>query len=661
MSSANPCYCFSFSSQSSLTHSLKRWRFGLQAPIASSFRPRSRSRRRHNKNKKLTIPTTKTSQEPKFETVIDLNQLQTQASSTFRTLFPSFDLSVREFVSSGKEAYRDLQTLVTFDENRKVVISCRPSTVHFIGTTAILSLVTVFAFRVLTKLVSGFWHWGRNSSGHAPMVRRDRSLGGKEVIVGWSNKERGNAGYNLSVSGNPLSLAQGPATGISKKGTKNRVRFQEKLPKWWPTLAEHAPYTEDEEFKREAYRVVRAIKDTRMSGKDIMEDDIIKLRQICRISGVQVSIEPTNIRDSLYRASVNFILNICNRAPSYSTSIEINGEDARQFVAGFAENIGLENVRAATIVSAAVAACTRSSFLQAWAANSLSRKGEEGELSMLSKPYWSEADEIQQEIMVDPHYSKVVPALRNDPDSQIGFSLVQDRLFYKGRLVISKNSKWVPIFLHEFHSSPMGGHSGVLQTYKRLAANLYWPGMMNSVLQFVKDCTVCQQSKYEGKSPAGLLQPLPIPKAIWEDISLDFISGLPKSRGFDAIMVVVDRLTKYGHFICLKHPFTAQTVAALFAKEIGRLHGVPSSIVSDRDPTFGSTGSTPFELVQGRKPRTILRFLPGECLVEAVANDLSNRDEILKQLQFNLQKAQQVMCFYANKKCRDINFGVGDW
>ncbi|KAI4313106.1 hypothetical protein L6164_026114 [Bauhinia variegata] len=297
---------------------------------------------------------------------------------------------------------------------------------------------------------------------------------------------------------------------------------------------------------------------------------------------------------------------------------------------------------------------------------------------MLSKPYWSEADEIQQEIMADPHYSKVMTALRNDPDSQIGFSLVQDRLFYKGRLVISKDSKWVPIFLHEFHSSPVGGHSGVLRTYKRLAANLYWPGMMNSVLQFVKDYNICQQSKYEAKSPAGLLQPLPIPKAIWEDISLDFMSGLPKSIGFDAIMVVVDRLTKYGHFICLKHPFTAQTVAALFAKEIVRLHGVPSSIVSDRDPTFvskfwseffkiqgtalkmstayhpetdgqtevlnrgletylrcftseqpncwadwlswaeywyntsyqGSTGSTPFELVYGRKPPTILRFLP---------------------------------------------------
>nr|KYP75396.1 hypothetical protein KK1_008124 [Cajanus cajan] len=91
------------------------------------------------------------------------------------------------------------------------------------------------------------------------------------------------------------------------------------------------------------------------------------LRQLCRTAGVQVSIEPTNVRDSLYRASVNFVLNVCSRAPTNSTSIDINGEDAPQFLAGFAENIGLENVRAATIVSAAVAARTRSCLLQAWA------------------------------------------------------------------------------------------------------------------------------------------------------------------------------------------------------------------------------------------------------------------------------------------------------
>jgi hypothetical protein len=79
-------------------------------------------------------------------------------------------------------------------------------------------------------------------------------------------------------------------------------------------------------------------------------------------------------------------------------------------------------------------------------------------------------------------------------------------------------------------------------------------------------------------SPGGLLQPLPIPERIWEDISIDFITGLPKSKGSEAILVVVDRLSKYSHFITLKHPYTAKTITEVFVKEIVRLYGVPLSI-----------------------------------------------------------------------------------
>jgi hypothetical protein len=105
----------------------------------------------------------------------------------------------------------------------------------------------------------------------------------------------------------------------------------------------------------------------------------------------------------------------------------------------------------------------------------------------------------------------------------------------------------------------------------------------------VRTCDICHRQKYLASSLGGLLQPLPIPERIWEDISIDFITGLPKAKGYKAILVVVDRLSKYSHFIPLKHPYTARSIGEVFSREVIRLHGLPLSIVSDRDPIFMSS------------------------------------------------------------------------
>ncbi|KDP42549.1 hypothetical protein JCGZ_24323 [Jatropha curcas] len=182
--------------------------------------------------------------------------------------------------------------------------------------------------------------------------------------------------------------------------------------------------------------------------------------------------------------------------------------------------------------------------------------------------------------MADSYITDILTAMKgtNPPRH---YSLVHGQLFFKGRLVLPAASRWVPKLISEFHSTPTGGHSGAYRTYRRIASNFYWKGMMRTVQKQVAECLTCQQQKYEAQSPAGLLQPLPIPSLIWADISLDFITGLPKSNGFDCLMVVVDRLSKYAHFIPLRHPFTAKKVAAIFANEIIRLHGLPHSIISD--------------------------------------------------------------------------------
>jgi hypothetical protein len=84
----------------------------------------------------------------------------------------------------------------------------------------------------------------------------------------------------------------------------------------------------------------------------------------------------------------------------------------------------------------------------------------------------------------------------------------------------------------------------------------------------------------------GLLQPLPIPEGVWRDLSMDFIEGLPKPNGYNIILVVVDRLTKFAHFVALKHPYTAATVAKVFLDNVVKLHGLPNSIVTNRDTIF---------------------------------------------------------------------------
>lgn len=173
------------------------------------------------------------------------------------------------------------------------------------------------------------------------------------------------------------------------------------------------------------------------------------------------------------------------------------------------------------------------------------------------------------------------------PDEQ-GYSLDQGLIKFQGRLWIGNNSALQTKLISALHSSAVGGHSGIRATYHRVSQLFHWSGMKQQVEDWIRQCQICQQAKHERTHPGGLLQPLPVPTRPWKDITMDFIDGLPKSESFEVILVVVDRLTKYAHFLPLKHPYTAQSVATVFIDNVVRLHGVPASIVSDRDKVFTS-------------------------------------------------------------------------
>ena len=161
------------------------------------------------------------------------------------------------------------------------------------------------------------------------------------------------------------------------------------------------------------------------------------------------------------------------------------------------------------------------------------------------------------------------------------------QVFNGWKLVVPNNLEARMNLLYEFHDHPLAGHMGFVKTLRQILEVFYWEGLRDFVKKYVDTCTRCQASKSLTQKPAGLLQSLQIPTTRWEHLSMDFITGLPlTAEGHDAIMVVVDRLSKMAHFIPTTAKATANETADLFVKEILRLHGVPQTIVSDRDPRF---------------------------------------------------------------------------
>jgi hypothetical protein len=133
------------------------------------------------------------------------------------------------------------------------------------------------------------------------------------------------------------------------------------------------------------------------------------------------------------------------------------------------------------------------------------------------------------------------------------------------------------------------GHEGVQRTLHQIRRDFHFPDMRRIVQDYIRACPTYQRFKTEHLHPTGLLLPLPVPTGVWTDIGLDFIEALSHVKGKSIILTVVDHFSKYCHFIPLAHPYSAESVAQAFFTDIVRLHGMPQSIVSDRDPVFTLT------------------------------------------------------------------------
>jgi hypothetical protein len=163
----------------------------------------------------------------------------------------------------------------------------------------------------------------------------------------------------------------------------------------------------------------------------------------------------------------------------------------------------------------------------------------------------------------------------------------QGTLWLKDRICVPRNNEIRNSILKEAHNSRYSIHPGCTKMYKDLKVQFWWEKMREDIAEYVARCDTCQRLKAEHQRPIGLLQPLEIPMWKWDDISMDFIVGLPRTqKGNDSIWVIVDRLTKVAHFLLVKANYSVSRLAELYVDNILKLHGAPKSIVSDRGPQF---------------------------------------------------------------------------
>jgi hypothetical protein len=158
-------------------------------------------------------------------------------------------------------------------------------------------------------------------------------------------------------------------------------------------------------------------------------------------------------------------------------------------------------------------------------------------------------------------------------------------LFRTNKLCIT-NSSFRLLLLQEAHTGGLMGHCGRDKTFEMLDDHFYWPKMRRDVERLVRHSVTCHKAKSKLK-PYDLYTPLPIANNPWEDISMDFIVGLPQTKkGRSSIFIVFDRFSKMAHFIPCHKSDDASHIASLFFREVVRLHGMPKMIVLDRDIKF---------------------------------------------------------------------------
>ena len=217
----------------------------------------------------------------------------------------------------------------------------------------------------------------------------------------------------------------------------------------------------------------------------------------------------------------------------------------------------------------------------------------------------------------------IIDAQKNDEQLHKKLQMVRDgdetefsvkeagSLYFQNKLCVLDDKELKKKLLFEDHNTVFTMHPRGNKMYQDLKQFYWWKGMKRDVTEYVSKCLMCQQVKAKHQVPTGLLNPLPIPQSKWDNITMDFVSGFPLTQQkHDSVWVIIDKLTKSAHFIPVRMDYFMDRLAELYVEEIIRLHGVPLSIMSDRDLRFTSRFWNELQSALGTKLKFSTTFHP---------------------------------------------------
>ncbi len=225
-------------------------------------------------------------------------------------------------------------------------------------------------------------------------------------------------------------------------------------------------------------------------------------------------------------------------------------------------------------------------------------------------------DPIRNALADDAFGQSIIKALeRNDtrhPRVPLAETKFENNLLYVyGLLYIPNDDEIRAKIIKRSHDHPAAGHPGRAATFEMVTRDYWWPSIRQTIARYVDNCDTCTRIKPARHKPYGYLRPLEIPQRRWDSISMDFVTGLPLSQGFDSILVVVDRLTKMAHYIpTTEDGCDAVTTARLFLANIFKLHGTPTYTISDRGSVFTSGFFREFARLLKIEPRFSTAYHP---------------------------------------------------